>query len=154
MCRPHRPHRVPARVDPYKATNVTTFPWELPITILMLFQNYHNIHHLVPYVPFYNYRKVWRARRSELLKRGTRELPIFLKRNRAHYFPELDKRDPSMLDLQAYVKELSDLCFSFPTSPMNSKGNRPGFWPTGVPRVELDSDVISSVPVERKKKLD
>jgi fatty acid desaturase len=53
---PHRPHRVARAADPYAATaridGVFSSPgWDL--TLPLLYQNYHNIHHLYPTVPFY-----------------------------------------------------------------------------------------------------
>ncbi|WP_020666331.1 fatty acid desaturase [Amycolatopsis nigrescens] len=36
---------------------------------LMLFQNYHLVHHLHPSVPFYRYRQVWRLNRAAYLAR-------------------------------------------------------------------------------------
>ncbi|MEN0060655.1 MAG: fatty acid desaturase [Myxococcota bacterium] len=66
---PHHPHAVPAAEDPYQATRVIDRPWLTPV---LLFQNYHLIHHLYPAIPFYRYAKVWRAKRSELLAKGVR----------------------------------------------------------------------------------
>jgi fatty acid desaturase len=64
---PHRPHLVPARVDRFRATIVQSDPWRTP---LLLYQNYHLIHHLYPAIPFYRYSRVWRAQRETLLARG------------------------------------------------------------------------------------
>jgi fatty acid desaturase len=71
---PHRPHAVPARVDPYRATGVSSDAW---LTPLFLYQNYHLVHHLYPGVPFYRYARVWRAQRDELLARGASDRRLF-----------------------------------------------------------------------------
>lgn len=67
---PHRPH---ISRDRYKATSVTSIfqmPWLL--TIPMLCQNYHNIHHLYPHLPFYKYSKIWYDQNDRLIRSGTR----------------------------------------------------------------------------------
>jgi fatty acid desaturase len=77
---PHRPHKTPHRVDPYAATSVAVLSTALPeghLTIPWLAQNYHNIHHLWPTLPFYRYASVWRAHRDTLLARGTKERSLF-----------------------------------------------------------------------------
>lgn len=66
---PHHPHRVPASVDRFQATRILESPW---LTPLMLFQNYHLVHHLYPGVPFYRYGVVWYAKREELIAKGAR----------------------------------------------------------------------------------
>ena len=42
------------------------FDWLL--TPLLLYQNYHLIHHLIPTAPFYRYGKIWRAKRDFLIE--------------------------------------------------------------------------------------
>lgn len=64
---PHRPHAIPAKEDRFKATVVRPVWWMTPV---LLYQNYHLIHHLYPGVPFYRYASVWRDRREELLAKG------------------------------------------------------------------------------------
>ena len=64
---PHTPHRVLASVDRYQATNVRPHPL---LSVVMVWQNLHLVHHLYPAVPFYRYRRVWRARREALLAQG------------------------------------------------------------------------------------
>lgn len=70
---PHRPHRIPAAVDRYRATHLLVDPWLSP---LLQWQNLHLIHHLFPGVPFYRYPRIWRARRRELLELGASELTL------------------------------------------------------------------------------
>jgi beta-carotene hydroxylase len=48
-----------------------------PLTLPLLSQNYHVVHHLVPWVPFYRYAAVFEAHASEMEARGTRALPLF-----------------------------------------------------------------------------
>ena len=50
----------------------------LLLSIFTQNQNYHNIHHLYPYIPFYKYQAVWNNRdiRTHLLQQGTNEINI------------------------------------------------------------------------------
>lgn len=64
---PHHPHQVTGKAAPYQATNVRT-GMEWLLTPVLLYQNYHLVHHLHPLVPFYRYIKVWRARQRTLLE--------------------------------------------------------------------------------------
>ena len=52
------------------------------LTIPFLYQNYHSIHHLAPYVPFYQYEIIWNHIKDELLENGTQIIPII---------PDVDK---------------------------------------------------------------
>lgn len=75
---PHRPHTVEMTQNPYKATAVTSLfkqcTWML--TWPLLYQNYHNIHHLWPYLPFYYYARVWHSKKDQLVELGTEIIPI------------------------------------------------------------------------------
>ena len=63
---PHHPHAVTEQEDPYQATsNRVGLEWLL--TPVLLYQNYHLVHHLYPRAPFYRYVKIWRAREQEHL---------------------------------------------------------------------------------------
>ena len=61
-----------------KATSVVSVMNEVtwPLTWPLLHQNYHNIHHLWPYIPFYYYSDVWVAYRNELMDLGTDIRPL------------------------------------------------------------------------------
>jgi beta-carotene hydroxylase len=63
----------------YLATSVTSLYEKKtkPLTWPLLHQNYHNIHHLIPFIPFYYYSVVWSNYSTELLERGTKIVPIF-----------------------------------------------------------------------------
>lgn len=74
---PHKPHLITSAEDPYKATKVRPV-WCL--TPLLLYQNYHLIHHLYPAVPFYNYAKVWNERKEALVEKGAESVGLFGKR--------------------------------------------------------------------------
>jgi beta-carotene hydroxylase len=76
---PHRPHDVTRAESDYKATCVISVvgEWTSPLTYPLLYQNYHNIHHLAPYIPFYYYATIWHAAKTELLARGTVVKPLF-----------------------------------------------------------------------------
>lgn len=76
---PHRPHDISRKENPFLATSVTTLyltqSWFL--TWPLLHQNYHNIHHLAPFIPFYMYSTVWHAKKDFCLAQGTSMRPIF-----------------------------------------------------------------------------
>ena len=59
---PHYPHQAHAKDEPFRCTsNRVGMEWLL--TPVLLYQNYHLVHHLYPTVPFYRYIKVWNARK-------------------------------------------------------------------------------------------
>ncbi|MCP4003699.1 MAG: hypothetical protein GY725_05840 [bacterium] len=62
---PHWPHR---EQDRYKATRIMLFPG---LSTLLLFQNYHLIHHLFPSIPFYRYGACFREIREDLVSKGS-----------------------------------------------------------------------------------
>jgi len=64
---PHVPHQVRGKDDRFKATIVRPTPWLTPV---LLYQNFHLIHHLYPGVPFYRYGAVWRERKAKLVAKG------------------------------------------------------------------------------------
>jgi len=70
---PHRPHETPARADRLRATHVIRGRW---LTVPLMAQNYHLVHHLYPAVPFYGYARVWADQREQLLARGAREVAL------------------------------------------------------------------------------
>ncbi len=60
---PHYPHKAFAADDPYRSTsNRVGFEWLL--TPILVYQNYHLVHHLYPTVPFYRYIKLWNAKKQ------------------------------------------------------------------------------------------
>ena len=59
---PHYPHQAKAEEQPFQCTsNRVGMEWLM--TPLLIFQNYHLVHHLYPTVPFYRYLKIWQAKR-------------------------------------------------------------------------------------------
>lgn len=78
---PHRPHSHTRKESEYLATSLTAlWPSKSSVSLLtwpLLQQNYHNIHHLVPYIPFYMYESVWSQCKDELEAAGTQTFPIF-----------------------------------------------------------------------------
>jgi len=64
---PHKPHKVLSADNRYKATLVRPNPLLTPI---LLYQNFHLIHHLYPGLPFYRYAEVWRKQKTFLLEQG------------------------------------------------------------------------------------
>jgi beta-carotene hydroxylase len=55
---PHRPHQIPASVDRYRATRILD---SAVLHVVLIGQSHHLVHHLYPAVPFYRYRRLWRA---------------------------------------------------------------------------------------------
>ena len=73
---PHYPHQAKAEEQPFQCTsNRVGMEWLM--TPLLIFQNYHLVHHLYPTVPFYRYLKIWQAKRHyHLSQRPGRPLPF------------------------------------------------------------------------------
>lgn len=61
---PHHPHH---SMEKYHHTLILDFPF---LTPLLMYQNYHLIHHLYPGIPFYLYRQQYLHDRSLLLEQG------------------------------------------------------------------------------------
>lgn len=61
---PHHPHSARGR---YVDTRVIDVP---ALSVPMLWQNYHLMHHLYPRVPFYRYRTVFCEQRADLAQQG------------------------------------------------------------------------------------
>ena len=61
MVLPHYPALVRADEDVYKATLIRK-GWEWLLTPLLMYQNYHLVHHLYPTIPFYRYIKAWNGK--------------------------------------------------------------------------------------------
>ena len=58
---PQYPHQAKAEEQPYQSTsNRVGMEWIM--TPLLIFQNYHLVHHLYPKVPFYRLLRVWNAK--------------------------------------------------------------------------------------------
>jgi fatty acid desaturase len=64
---PHHDLEHTVEDDRYKATRVRV-GLERLLTPLMLYQNYHLVHHLHPLIPFYRYIAVWRRREDRYLE--------------------------------------------------------------------------------------
>ena len=62
---PHHPATVSQAEDKYMATTMR-FGWEWLLTPLLVYQNYHLIHHLWPEIPFYKMHKAWYFKYDEL----------------------------------------------------------------------------------------
>lgn len=63
MYLPHRPHTIEQKDAPYQATLIRK-GWDWLLDPLLVYQNYHLVHHLYPTIPFYRYKKAWFARRK------------------------------------------------------------------------------------------
>ena len=64
---PHAPGIVKCEDNEYLATTMR-MGWEWLLTPIMVYQNYHLIHHLYPTVPFYKMHRVWHLKKDELNK--------------------------------------------------------------------------------------
>jgi len=62
---PHYPGVVSQEEDPFLASTMR-MGWEWLLTPLMVYQNYHLVHHLYPTVPFYKMHDVWYLKYDEL----------------------------------------------------------------------------------------
>lgn len=66
---PHAPHEVEQSEDRFAATVCRQPRW---LKWILLFQNYHNIHHLYPSAPFYRMEKMWDVGDEYFEEHGTR----------------------------------------------------------------------------------
>lgn len=69
---PHRDLETTARDNQFQATR-NRIGFESALSPLMLFQNYHLVHHLHPRIPFHRYVAAWRRNEEEYL---THEPPL------------------------------------------------------------------------------
>lgn len=69
MYLPHWPHEVTDKQDAYQATTIRKGR-EWLLSPLLVYQNYHLMHHLYPTIPFYRYRKAWLARLDRHLEKN------------------------------------------------------------------------------------
>lgn len=65
------PHHglVPIKTNRFQVTRARV-GWERVLCLLLMYQNYHVVHHLHTAIPFYLYVKAWRAAESEYLDRN------------------------------------------------------------------------------------
>jgi len=72
---PHHPHEASRAEDVYGCTamigGLLSPDDGVDLTVPLIYQNYHNIHHLYPTIPFYKYPLMWRNHRKILLELGT-----------------------------------------------------------------------------------
>ena len=72
---PHVPNDVSEQDNAYRATSIREgMEWFL--SPLMMYQNYHLVHHLYPNVPFYRIVKLWNSRLDEHLSHDPAIVPI------------------------------------------------------------------------------
>ena len=71
---PHVPNDVSEQENAYRATSIREgMEWFL--SPLMMYQNYHLVHHLYPNVPFYRMVKIWNSRLDEHLSQDPAIVP-------------------------------------------------------------------------------
>jgi beta-carotene hydroxylase len=89
---PHRPFVVTYKEDPYRSTNATSLfgavDWPLWNAFSMN-QNMHVVHHIWPFIPYYQYNRLWRKYGQEMVQNGTRVVPLFIAGDPASLFAEL-----------------------------------------------------------------
>lgn len=96
---PHHPHTSRER---YRDTRVLLLPG---LTPLLLWQNYHLVHHLYPRVPFFRYGRVFHALRAELERHGapiegwSRDLPRPLRSVVTLHVEAVERRGPDVVVL-------------------------------------------------------
>lgn len=76
MVLPHYPHNVRESENPYQASLIRQ-GHEWLLTPVLLYQNYHLVHHLYPTVPFYLYGKAWKAREAFHVSKKPGIVPAF-----------------------------------------------------------------------------
>lgn len=92
MCFDYLPHRPHGTTDIYEGSNLTALTATYkddgtgkktvvdyvtsPLTPILLWQNYHIVHHLYPWIPFYRYAKVWYVMEKELLAAKVPIVPL------------------------------------------------------------------------------
>lgn len=82
---PHRPHKISEKENPYKATSITFGLFSVSeLDLVLLYQNYHLIHHLFPSIPFYRMGSVYWKHRDTIQKYGGREVPLVDWANASH----------------------------------------------------------------------
>lgn len=77
---PHRPHQISSAQDPYRSTSKISGVFRAGDCNLdwpLLYQNYHNIHHLYPSVPFYRYSRIWHQHSAQLQQLHTPVVPLY-----------------------------------------------------------------------------
>ena len=62
---PHHPALIEQEEDPYMATTMR-LGWEWLLNPLMVYQNYHLVHHLYPEIPFYRMHKAYFLKYDEI----------------------------------------------------------------------------------------
>ncbi len=76
MVLPHYPALVRESESKYRATLLRR-GGEWLLTPLLMYQNYHLVHHLYPTVPFYRYGKAWKAREAFHEAQNPAIVPVF-----------------------------------------------------------------------------
>ena len=71
---PHVPNEISEKEDAYRATSIRE-GMEWLLSPLMMYQNYHLVHHLYPNVPFYRLVKIWNSRLDEHLSHDPAIVP-------------------------------------------------------------------------------
>ena len=71
---PHVPNEISEKEDAYRATSIRE-GMEWLLSPLMMYQNYHLVHHLYPSVPFYRIVKLWNSRLDEHLSHDPAIVP-------------------------------------------------------------------------------
>ncbi|MDT7588423.1 MAG: hypothetical protein QOE32_5973 [Pseudonocardiales bacterium] len=73
---PHHGLEVTQRENRYRATRIRT-GMEWLLTPMLLYQNYHLVHHLHPSIPFYRYIKAWKRNEEAYLQRDAAIMTAF-----------------------------------------------------------------------------
>lgn len=73
---PHYPHKISTKEDRYKTTSYLSAPWFIKpfLSVIIFYQNYHVIHHLKPWIPWYKYKRAWEYEKNKLM--NEKEIPV------------------------------------------------------------------------------
>ncbi len=66
---PHHDLGMTSRINRFHATRMRV-GWEGLMTPVMMYQNYHLVHHIHPTIPFYRYASAWRSTEGDYLQRN------------------------------------------------------------------------------------
>ena len=75
---PHYPHITKKSDNKFKTTSYIYAPWYIKFFMspLAFYQDYHLIHHYIPFIPFYKYHEAWLLNKDKLEKEGINTINI------------------------------------------------------------------------------
>jgi fatty acid desaturase len=101
---PHQPHQVLQKDDRFRATNIRV-GMERWLSPIMLWQNYHLVHHLYPKEPFWKAVELWRSKESWHLEQSPSMVDVWGRPLSVQQYARLRARDA---DVTAALGDQSD----------------------------------------------